>query len=279
MNSAFLPAQAADYLEANCLDRKPLGTLKKSRTARKLSDSELPTVFWMPPLSSETSENSSQKVTPQAIRDWLMLLPADSPARTFPSVKRTPKESGGGALDYGKNKRKSFASLDPVSLSWKTHQHSLFADLEKSLEIWPRWGFMSGGECWEVTPPTVVVTAKDYGLSLLRPTAQCWKAWTFLRLSSLVRKNHADGNIQEQSARCFHKMITPLSNEIMMQWPEGWTDLRPLAMDKSPCAQQLHGESFQVWLDKMKETLETITKGVAKTTQMQKELECEGERL
>ena len=242
MNSVSSQAQAADYLEPNCLDGKPLATLKKSRTAKKLSDSELPTVFWMPLRSSETSESSSQKVTPQAIRDWLMLLPEASRAKTFQSAKRTPKEFGGGDLDYGKNKRKSFASLDPVSLSWKIRQPSLFEDMEKSLEIWPRWGFMSGGECWEVMPPTVVATGKDYGLSLLRPTAQCWKAWTFLKLSSLVRKNHADGNIQEQSARCFHKMITPLSNEIMMQWPEGWTDLKPLEMDKYRQWLLAHGE-------------------------------------
>lgn len=80
MNSVSLPEQVVDYLEPNCLDGKPLGTLKKNRTAKKLLDNELPTVFWMPPLSSETSESLSQKVTPQAIREWLMCLPPDSHA-------------------------------------------------------------------------------------------------------------------------------------------------------------------------------------------------------
>jgi hypothetical protein len=28
-----------------------------------------------------------------------------------------------------------------------------------------------------------------------------------------------------------------------MGWPLGWTDLKPLEMDKSHCVQQQHGES------------------------------------
>lgn len=107
---------------------------------------------------------------------------------------------------------------------------------------WPKAGLMRNGVCWEVKTWGVYRTAKDYGLSLLRPTAQCWKAWTFRRLASLIRKNHSDGNIQEQSARCFHKMITPESNEILMLWPEGWSDLKPLEMGKWDRWLQEHGE-------------------------------------
>jgi len=55
-------------------------------TARKSSNKESPTVFWIPPLSSETSEPSSQKVTPQAIRDWLMSLPEGSRARMLTAM-------------------------------------------------------------------------------------------------------------------------------------------------------------------------------------------------
>ena len=35
----------------------------------------------------------------------------------------------------------------------------------------------------------------------------------------------ADGNLQEQLARVYRKMITPKCAEIMMGYPEGWTDL------------------------------------------------------
>ena len=42
----------------------------------------------------------------------------------------------------------SFAKWNRDSYSWRTAQCSLFEDLEQSLEIWPRWGLMRGGECW-----------------------------------------------------------------------------------------------------------------------------------
>ena len=96
MNSVSLPEPEADCLEQNCLDGKQSDTSKKSRTARKSSDSELPTVFWMPPLSLETSESSSVKVTPQHIRDWLMCLPQDSPASrsVLPENENKPTTKG-----------------------------------------------------------------------------------------------------------------------------------------------------------------------------------------
>tara|TARA_R110000868_G_C10507450_1_gene731801 strand:- start:95 stop:406 length:312 start_codon:yes stop_codon:yes gene_type:complete len=98
------------------------------------------------------------------------------------------------------------------------------------------------GAFWEVRTWGKSSTARDFGLSLLRPTAQGWKAWTFTNLQSLVRKNHSDGNLQEQSARCFNRMITPESNEVLMNWPLGWTDLKQLAMDKFQQWQQQHGD-------------------------------------
>lgn len=128
----------------------------------------------------------------------------------------------------------------PVSLarfcldmsSWRTHQCLLFGGEYELLQTLPPWGTWGNGELWALPQRVLYVKGIDSGLSLIRPTAQCWKAWSFLKLTSLIRKNHADGNIQEQSARCLHKMITAESNEILMQWPPKWTDLKPLATDK-----------------------------------------------
>jgi hypothetical protein len=33
--------------------------------------------------------------------------------------------------------------------------------------------------------------------------------------------------------------------EALMEWPQGWTDLKPLEMDKSHCVPQQLGESSQ----------------------------------
>lgn len=35
----------------------------------------------------------------------------------------------------------------------------------------------------------------------------------------------------EQLMRLYHRMTTPRCQEILMFWPEGWTDSKPLEMD------------------------------------------------
>jgi len=124
----------------------------------------------------------------------------------------------------------SFAKFDPASSSWKTHQRSLLADWGEFSEIWPKWGWMRDGECSELLPLEQPITDADFTW-LLTPTAQSWKAWTFRNPLSLIRRNHADGNLQEQLMRLYQRMITPRCQEILMMWPEQWTDSKPLAMD------------------------------------------------
>lgn len=131
---------------------------------------------------------------------------------------------------YGGKWHESFAKLDPITLLWKTAQCSLLEDLEQSLETWPEWGSMRNGECFEL--PVLEQPTIERGFTwLLTPTAQSWKAWTFRNPLALIRKNHADGNLQEQLMRLYQRMTTPRCQEILMMWPEGWTDSKPLAMD------------------------------------------------
>lgn len=161
--------------------------------------------------------------------DVLMLSLEGSHARTSASAEPVQALKA-SAADCGSKWRESFAKYSPKESSWKTAQCSLLADLEQSLEIWPEWGSMQGGECFELQPleqPTI-----EPGFSwLLTPTAQSWKAWTFRNPLALIRKNHADGNLQEQLMRLYQRVTTPRCQEILMMWPEGWTDSKPLATD------------------------------------------------
>ena len=210
-------------------------------TARRLSGSELMTEYCHRLQYTAISEHSSVKGTPEHIRAWLISLQPDS--RVSRSVLAGTSRAKTTTGICGRPLSNAFALYDHIESSWKTSQACLFSTTYSAFsETWPRAGMMRTGVCWEVTPPIVAVTASAFGLSLLRPTAQCWKAWTFLKLSSLVRKNHADGNIQEQFARVFHKMITPHSNEILMQWPKGWSSLKPLATDKIRLWLNSHGK-------------------------------------
>lgn len=141
----------------------------------------------------------------------------------------------------GKKWRESFAKYDRDSRSWRTARSLPLAGLILCSVTWPRWGSMRNGVCSVARSLAPCAKASEFGLSLLRSTAQCWKAWTFKSLQSLVRKNHSDGNIQEQSARCFRRMITAESNEILMKWPSKWTGLKPLETGRFRQWLQEHG--------------------------------------
>ena len=49
--------------------------------------------------------------------------------------------------------------------------------------------------------------------------------------------------VQHLEQRPIGGTLNPNWVEWLMGWPLGWTDLKPLEMDKSPCVQQPHGES------------------------------------
>ena len=259
MNSVSLPEQVVDYLEPNCLDGKPSGTLKKNRTARKLSDSELPTVFWMPPLSSETSESLSATVTPQAIRDWLMCLPPDSHAS--PSAlpgkesKLTTKEI------CGLQQPTLLGLSNPDSYCWKMCRESVntcpwlsetCADVGMKFDTPYSLGLTTlerptdENECGYLPTPDCSdrrsMKSKQWGLSNyikagLWPTPRQseWKGTG--PVGSKSQQHMKDRNylcaVLETGGQ-----LNPTWVEWLMGWPLGWTDLKPLEMDK-----------FQAWLE------------------------------
>ena len=160
---------------------------------------------------------------------------ADFPAKTSASAERG-QDSMAQGLDYRWRWRESFPKYDRNLSSWKTRQCSLLGGLEEYSQTWPEWGWMRNGECLELLPLERPIT--EPGCTwLLTPTAQSWKAWTFRNPLALIRKNHADGNLQEQLMRLYQRMTTPRCQEILMMWPEGWTDSKPLGMD-----------GFRLWL-------------------------------
>ncbi len=237
-------------MEQNCLDGKPLATLKKSRTARKLSGSELPTVFWMPPLSSETLESSSATVTPQHIRDWLMLLPEDSPAS--PSVSPDSKEVQTIPEICGLQQSSAFASYDHESHSWKTSQASLLTNTYEPFSgTWPKQGIMLGGVCWERTIVDVATEESEYGYL---PTPDCsdrrsmkskqWGLSNYIKagLWPTPRQSEWKGtgpvgsksqqHMKDRNYLCAvletGGQLNPTWVEWLMNWPLGWTSLEPM---------------------------------------------------
>ena len=180
-------------------------------------------------------------------------------------------------LECGEKWRGSFTKYDPDTSLWRTHQCSLLGDLEEFLETWPQWGLMRNGECWEQqtlaqtisgivfglnpseinsppphiyiwTTPTAHMSKETNAPSEHRRntptlTAQVNQRWPTPDASA--HKYRLSGNSQQSNSlmALAGGKLNPDWTEWLMGWPPGWTDLKPLVMDKSPCVQQPLGES------------------------------------
>ena len=157
------------------------------------------------------------------------------------------QESMESAAECGEKWHASFARYDPDSCSWRTAQCSLLGGLDEFSETWPQWGLMRDGECWEQRTLEQTIRGTESGLSekIPTPTASDHKR-------TPMKKSYADRpktlGVPDDLAKWAvrksgldHARLEPVLWEWAMGWPEGWTDLKPLAMDKSHCVQQPPG--------------------------------------
>jgi len=96
--------------------------------------------------------------------ELLTLYLAAFHAPTFPQQEKE-QELMEKPLECGEKWRGSFTKYDPDTSLWKTHQCSLLGDLEEFSEIWPQWGLMRDGECWEQRTLEHRIRGTGYGLS------------------------------------------------------------------------------------------------------------------
>ena len=135
----------------------------------------------------------------------------------------------------------SFVKYDQDASLWKTHQCSLLGDLDEFLETWPQWGLMQDGVCWELTLQDLTISETESGL-LPTVLATDWKGGT-------TASRPDNGKLRFDQWRDYVKLkhgLTyphPTHSELRMDWPQEWTDLKPLEMDKFQVWQQQHGDS------------------------------------
>jgi hypothetical protein len=135
--------------------------------------------------------------------------------------------------DSGEKWHGSFAKYDPSTHSLRTPQCSLFEDSTEYCATLPRWGSMRTGECWEQTMLEQSINATESGL---------WPTPTTPSGGGNCGGSGAYKNALKNGTHIPHS-INPNLYEWLMGWPQGWTDLKPLEMDKSHCVQQQLGES------------------------------------
>jgi len=244
MSWLFSQALVAAYSEANSLDGEQFVPSSGNPT---------PQAYLSPDKMTDFSRLSRFGMTFKPLTEHLgaavlMWCQEDSRARTsaLRAKERALTESGQGC---GEKWRASFTKYDPDSRSWKTAQCSLLGGLEPFSQTWPQWGLMRNGECWERLTlerltrgtesgslremwPTVVKS--DYAAR--RPTEN-WQGKSDLP-SVVWTRSGGTQNPQMPPAKLSADWV-----EWFMGWPLGWTELKPLATDKSPCVPQEHGKS------------------------------------
>ena len=177
----------------------------------------------------------------------------------------------------------SFTKYDQDSSLWRTHQCSLLGGLDEFLETWPQWGLMRDGECWEQQTLAHPTKETVFGFYVPTPTSSDGTSGAVIGKNDQFyptrdgkpRKINQKGNdgaiglgrlvlmwptptshmAKETNAPSEHNRNTPTLTaqaggklnpmwvEWLMGWPLGWTDLKPLEMDKFHCVPPQHGES------------------------------------
>ena len=144
----------------------------------------------------------------------------------------------------------SFVKYDHDSSLWRTHQCSLLGDLDEFSETWPQWGLMRDGECWEQKTLEQAIRGTESGLSAKFPTPDTTMAnrgtspnWKPKRPSGAQAQYSLNQALRDLTG--LTGKPNPIFVEWLMGWPQGWTDLKPLGMDKSHFVPQQHGEYSQ----------------------------------
>ena len=197
--------------------------------------------------------------------ELLMSYLADFHAKTLVKQEKEQELTENGQ-ECGERWQGLLAKYDLNMSLWKTPQCSLLEDLEQSLEIWPNWGSMRNGVCWEQmmwvhhtsekefgllqkipnnvdffhTPNT---TGMDGGSNSRKALAKRQAKWPTPTTPSGGGNAGGSGatKLAKENGTYVPSSINPNLYEWLMGWPLEWTGLKPLEMDKFHKWQQSHG--------------------------------------
>jgi len=187
----------------------------------------------------------------------------DSLAKT--SVPPTTTEKGLTEKDqgFGLNSSASLAKLSPDGSWLKTPPISEPRVLDEFSKTWPSSGMMLRGECFRLKTVEPITSGNECGL-LPTPTTManqladsmmkhkgCRELKEFLRkLPTPTAHNAKEAGYPAEGNRNTPTLgwvvggkIPPTLTEWMMGWPIGWSDLKPLEMDKFQSWQQQHSHN------------------------------------
>lgn len=244
MSWHFLQGQEAASWEGNSLDGAPSALLKLISTAE---------VFCSQGNAMDCSKSSRsgtmfEHSTDRNGEGKSMSFRAASPVKTLAQPEdQTGGESKASVADCGERWRGSFAKYSRDSRSWKTAQHSLFGGYTEFSETWPRWGSMRNGECWERITSEEFINGKESGFwptPTKSPRDASCTMGTALKWDGKVTQDSLSFAVCRAEMKDGRHLPTGQMNpefvEWLMGWPIGWSDFKPLGMDRFREWQQLH---------------------------------------
>ena len=253
MSWLYSQALVAEYLEANSLDGEQSALSSGNHTQQAYCAPDKMTVFSRLSRFGMTFKPLTD-IPGEELLTWYL---EGFHAKTLAQQEKVTDLTESVA-ECGHTWRGWLAKYDQDSCSWRTAQCSLLGEEQELLATLPRWGMTVDGLLWE--QPMLEPITKGTGCGLwASPNARDWKD------SGASQGNRKSPNLGTQvhwpTPRAFmHKdsttdrgkfnlgekvggKLNPTWTEWLMGWPLGWTDLKPLATDKSHCVQQQHGDS------------------------------------
>jgi len=168
--------------------------------------------------------------------ELLMSFLEDFHARTYQEQEKE-QESKEVDLDFGDTWQESSVRYDLDSYSWKTHLCLWEEDLQWSLVTLPKWGLIRCGVVYQHQTSERPINVTVSGLS---PTPRASMgshgiAWCRARTGEhrhnledwLAHQHILSGGMETPGLN-----VNPSYAEWLMKWPSGWTDLKPLGMDR-----------------------------------------------
>ena len=238
MSWLFSQALVGEYLAENFLDGEQSVQSNGSPTPQAYCAPDKMTDFSRLSRFGMTYKPLTENLGAELLTSYL----EDFHVRTL-VLQEKELESMEKPLECGEKWHASFTKYDLDTRLWKTHQSLLLGVLEEFSETWPQWGLMLDGECWEQEMLEEFISESEFGLQLPTTGASEGKGSSKKRYRN---SPHFRGAKTSEALRICETdpiYLNPLFAELIMMWPLGWTDLKPLETDKSLCVQQQLGES------------------------------------
>lgn len=230
MSWHFSQALVVAYSAGNSLDGEQFTPLNGNPMPLAYLCSDRMTAFSKRSLSGMTFAPLTADLGRELLTWFLAAFPAKTSATQVSVKASAEKEAVCGEKWQG-----SFARFDPATLSLKMSQLSLIEDFKPSSETWPRWGWMRNGACFHLAPAVQHTHGKECSF---------WRTPTRDDAANraMAVNNRGEPKLSAQFRLRTGKTMPPSFAEWIMRWVPGWTDLKPLEMDRMQQWLCLHGK-------------------------------------